>query len=403
MAAPAAHRVVLVNDWAPYQEAMYDDGMADSLRAEGGSNAGEGLFPGKQRRATMSFPWRRRPRSSIFDSDGNVMTQVRDAVLEKAMQEPVETIRARPTKQEMGLKGLFKRASGSIRGVVHRRTPTQTPGLLEKSELTREATIPRPTTSHSVFHRLRQAASFRNSILFNPSERVEQEPLSPTVPVPGNGEQPPIIPHHTGAAAKAAASAHNEYFGFATTPAGAALLKHNNWLSITEGQNDDESGIGIALTSSELAEPESDVDRRASVASDEAVDGISRIDFVSQLPSELAIHILSLLDASGLAIACRVSRDWRRIASNQHIWRESYMREKTGTFATSGTVMPGRGLGVPRVLPDNDWREIYKVKEALDKRWKAGKARPIYLNGHQDSIYCLQFDEYVDPDLLRAV
>jgi hypothetical protein len=30
----------------------------------------------------------------------------------------------------------------------------------------------------------------------------------------------------------------------------------------------------------------------------------------------------------------------------------------------------------------------------LNDRWKTGKARAVYLNGHTDSIYCLQFDEY---------
>jgi F-box and WD-40 domain protein 1/11 len=403
MAAPAAHRVVPVNDWAPYHEAMYDDGMADSLRAENGSNAGDGLFPAKQRRMTMSsFPWRRRPRSSIFDADGNIVTQLRGLALDQTPDASFEKIPARSihTRQEVGLKRLFKRASVSFRGKIHRQSIAQQDvSAVQGADLIREATTPRPTTSQSAWRRLRQAASFRNSVLFNSSENDQLPP--PAVPVPGNGEQPPIIPQHTGAAAKAAASAHNEYFGFATTPAGAALLRHNNWLS--EGQKDDESGIGIALSSPETPEPEAEAVAPAILATEDAVSGISRTDFISQLPPELAIHILSQLDAAGLAVACRVSKAWREVVSNQHIWRESFMREKMGTFATSGPIKPGRGQGVPRVMPENNWREIYKVKEALDKRWKAGKARPVYLNGHQDSIYCLQFDEYVNqrPARLR--
>lgn len=79
--------------------------------------------------------------------------------------------------------------------------------------------------------------------------------------------------------------------------------------------------------------------------------------------------------------------------SNQHIWRESFLREKTSTYATSGPIRPGRGLGVPTVRPSNNWKDIYRVRDELDRRWGAGEAKSVYLNGHLDSIYCLQFDE----------
>jgi hypothetical protein len=31
----------------------------------------------------------------------------------------------------------------------------------------------------------------------------------------------------------------------------------------------------------------------------------------------------------------------------------------------------------------------------LERNWLEGAAEPIYLNGHTDSIYCVQFDELV--------
>lgn len=122
---------------------------------------------------------------------------------------------------------------------------------------------------------------------------------------------------------------------------------------------------------------------------------ISRIDFVALLPPELAIQILSYLDKAGLAVASRVSRRWRELADCRDIWRESFLREKTGTYAMGGPVRPGMGLGVPHVRPGTDWKEVYRVKEELDRRWREGRARPVYLMGHTDSVYCLQFDEYV--------
>ena len=37
---------------------------------------------------------------------------------------------------------------------------------------------------------------------------------------------------------------------------------------------------------------------------------------------------------------------------------------------------------------------MYVVRRAIDRRWTEGKAAAIYLNGHKDSVYCVQFDEH---------
>lgn len=207
---------------------------------------------------------------------------------------------------------------------------------------------------------------------------------SPHVPIPGFGGEPPVIPMNSGAAAKASAAMQNEFFARQTFP--------NVWLNPTPSDdgNDRESGIGIAVTVSGL-----DADLEDAETLPRPNGTISRIDFISKVPTEIAIHILAYLDAAALKKASEVSRNWKSVVSNQHIWRESCLRETTATYATSGPVQPGVGLGLPPVLPTNDWKQIYRVKQELSHRWRAGKARPVYLNGHSDSIYCLQFDEYV--------
>lgn len=313
---------------------------------------------------------------------------------------------------------MVRRASISLKsGVkefVHRRTSVPSISPVDDDKDAHDVPVhqrfgsisysnQRPTTSHSTWHRLRQAASFhRHSRLLHTGHDdrgFALEPIrSPTFPVPGSGVQPPIIPRNTGAAARqAAASAHNELYGFGSPP-GPPVPKPN-WLAPEESLQDYESGIGIALTSSqvEIYVPSEDVDSDVDVDMAHAEDesDISKVDFIARLPAELAIQILAYLDAPTLATASRVSKGWCQATANQHIWRESFLREKTATYAMSGPVKPGSGLGVPPIRPDNNWREIYRAKEELDKRWKEGKARPVYLNGHSDSIYCLQFDEYV--------
>ncbi len=99
--------------------------------------------------------------------------------------------------------------------------------------------------------------------------------------------------------------------------------------------------------------PTDEVDSDVDVGMDSAEDttDISKVDFISRLPAELAIQILAQLDAAALTTASRVSRSWKQIVANQHIWQESFLREKTTTYATSGPVKPGSGLGVPPVRP----------------------------------------------------
>ena len=186
---------------------------------------------------------------------------------------------------------------------------------------------------------------------------------------------------------------------------------------------DHESGIGIALTSAEVgqfelsrssaddcgpdrtsrswAEVQGALTVRSPLSHAARSANVNKVDFVSRLPAELAIQILALLDAQVLTTAARVSRSWHAVVGNQHIWRESFLREKTMTYATmGGRVKPGVGLGVPPIRPENDWKKVYRAKERLDRKWKEGKSRAVYLNGHSDSIYCLQFDEYVSPTQL---
>ncbi|CAK7236341.1 hypothetical protein SCUCBS95973_009575 [Sporothrix curviconia] len=276
---------------------------------------------------------------------------------------------------------------------------------------------PRPTT----WRRVRQAASFRHSRVFDSDAAAaasaanndyydqyaihegadfDSSPyngrhggpsLSSSAPLPGglsSMNRPPVIPPHTGGAARAAAAA--------SLQTDIMQLLQPKWLQQDDFGNDRESGIGIAIASpeSESADEANAQGAYGIIAPGDAPQlDITKVDFVGNLPMELAIMILSELDAGALSSASRVSRAWYEAVKNQHIWRESFLREKTTTYATSRPVQPGAGLGVPPVRPSCDWRQIYRVKQELDRRWQEGKTRPVYLNGHSDSIYCLQFDE----------
>ncbi|KAK0630931.1 WD40-repeat-containing domain protein [Bombardia bombarda] len=409
-------RIVQMSDWAgPAQDGIF--GAGPSTTASPDANP---IIPGqfRSRSKSVSPPWVNPPKSTFFEDEGG---SSRNLALEKSKSHRVghgdgeehDDGRGGPFKSgHRNLSQILRRASLSLRsgvkGFVHRRTSVSGSSAFDPEgqqhrprPLNASHGALRPTTSHSTWNRLRQATSFHRHSRWLYSAHDERafeadagQVQSPTLPVPGSGEQPPIIPRNTGAAARqAAASACNGHQSYEFM----APMPQPGWLE-EDGMGDHESGIGIALTTSEMEAyvPSdevlgSDVDVGIPPVEDDT--GIAKVDFISRLPIELAIQILAQLDAATLSTASRVSTGWYQVVKNQHIWRESFLREKTATYATSGFVKPGSGLGVPTIHPENDWKEIYRVKEELDKRWKEGKARPVYLHGHSDSIYCLQFDE----------
>ena len=371
----------------PYEPFVTED---RSFRDSGAAAAGPFFHEDDRARAvSASLPWRR-PKSAMFAHDNiQAFSQRMDDCAIDELSETAGSARPSTRSQSHGasgsFKGLFRRASVSLKGMIHRRPSIST----EKTIYEDRPRSPRPMTAQSTWNRLRRATSFRHppsvydiDPAYKPFQISQQYAHSSYLPVPGLGHEPPVIPRNTGAAAKASAAMQNEYL--------ARQGLQNRWLHATasEDGNDRESGIGISVTLSGTSE------EAAGIEALDAEDGhISRIDFVTRLPSELAIHVLAYLDAAALAHVSAVSCSWRKVAADQHIWRESCLREMASTYATSGAIQPNTGRGIPKVLPSSDWKQIYRARKELNQRWKTGKARPVYLNGHTDSIYCLQFDE----------
>jgi F-box and WD-40 domain protein 1/11 len=258
---------------------------------------------------------------------------------------------------------------GSIRTFIRRASLAVRPRRNSHSWTNTSSEVPesKPPGS-SRWNRLRQAASFRQSRDGIEFEGAEDSFETLVAPIPGFGTAPPVIPRNSGgAAARATAAAQNVH------------LERTRLLDIEDPQADRESGVGIAVTVSHQSQLQHE--------------SINRVDFITALPSELAIQILSHLDHRGLVQAALVSQNWSRISSTSHVWREAFCREKSSTYAMSGPIIPGTGYGLPTVQPDKPWKDIYRVRHELEANWRGGKARPVYLNGHLDSIYCVQFDE----------
>ena len=199
-------------------------------------------------------------------------------------------------------------------------------------------------------------------------------PIEHTVPPRSRGQ--PVLSDlvYGGAGARAAAAAQNERYNANKTPPLPPYEPHAPKLL-----RDSESGIGIEF------------EGRSRRSSSYGTCPVYR-DPTTVLATELLESIFSLLDARTLLDAGLVSHKWRSVCQSQAIWRRIFF-EKFGPkkpFHSPNAHLPGLG----RKTPGQDFRKLYQVRTLIDKRWDNGQAAAIYLNGHKDSVYCVQFDEH---------
>ncbi|KAI4146287.1 MAG: hypothetical protein L6R39_003509 [Caloplaca ligustica] len=143
-------------------------------------------------------------------------------------------------------------------------------------------------------------------------------------------------------------------------------------------RGDSESGIGIDVQST----------RRESA--------IARLDPVLALPRELFTHILSYLDTQTLINSELVSRQWHSVASDDLMWRRVFhkdFRPQSQAVTDNSTMYHIRSQGLGSAEAEQDWKKMWRTRKALHQRWLDSHAAAIYLEGHYDSVYCVQFDE----------
>ena len=181
--------------------------------------------------------------------------------------------------------------------------------------------------------------------------------------------------------------------------------------------------------------------------------GSPQLDIIRGLPSELALHILTLLDLRSV-LACRsVSKYWNALACDTIVWRalfyqevntkgwriderkarDSVSHESENSFlarkrilslisvssrSPSDSPVTGRRLSSSHLMPMGwaplslDWQKLYKTRSELDRRWQNDEPKMMRISGHDDrylfifftlnvakylnvlgnSVYCIEFD-----------
>ncbi|KAI8887290.1 WD40 repeat-like protein [Backusella circina FSU 941] len=114
---------------------------------------------------------------------------------------------------------------------------------------------------------------------------------------------------------------------------------------------------------------------------------ILKRDFLSSLPHELALQVISYLDVSSLCRASTVCRRWDSIISrDEKTWlrlldNDGFKSELNDNYKNSNN-------------NSSHHKEIYKRQHILKTNWKKGRFKKTVFSGHEDhTVTCLQFDQ----------
>lgn len=109
-------------------------------------------------------------------------------------------------------------------------------------------------------------------------------------------------------------------------------------------------------------------------------------DFISLLPRELALNVLSYLEPKDLLRASETCRSWRFLAEDNLLWKEKCKEvgileipKKKGSPRSPGGVSP--------------WKVAYMRHHMIEMNWRSKPIKPPkMLKGHDDHVItCLQF------------
>ncbi|XP_044755207.1 F-box/WD repeat-containing protein 7 [Coccinella septempunctata] len=109
-------------------------------------------------------------------------------------------------------------------------------------------------------------------------------------------------------------------------------------------------------------------------------------DFISLLPRELALNVLSFLEPKDLLKASETCRSWRYLAEDNLLWKEkckevgiTELPKRKGSPRSPGSISP--------------WKVAYMRHHMIEMNWRSKPIKPPkMLKGHDDHVItCLQF------------
>jgi len=120
-------------------------------------------------------------------------------------------------------------------------------------------------------------------------------------------------------------------------------------------------------------------------------------DFISLLPRELALHVLSFLPAGDLLRAAQTCRSWRQLAEDNLLWREKCREQQLDDLTELRELRRRQTVSCPSQPPDaSRWKQAYIRRMKIEANWRSRELPdPKILSGHDDHVItCLQFSEH---------
>lgn len=113
-------------------------------------------------------------------------------------------------------------------------------------------------------------------------------------------------------------------------------------------------------------------------------------DFISLLPKELALYVLSFLPPKDLLRAAQTCKYWNILAADNLLWREKCREAGIEDHVVFMDRRRKKGTSVSHVSP---FKAAFMRQHRIETNWRVAKLRsPRVLKGHDDHVItCLQF------------
>lgn len=114
-------------------------------------------------------------------------------------------------------------------------------------------------------------------------------------------------------------------------------------------------------------------------------------DFISLLPEELALQVLSYLTPKDLLRAAQTCKSWRGLCDDNLLWKEKCKQLNISIETSKDRPKRGRIGNMPPI--SSPWKAAYMRQHIIEMNWRSRPIRePKILKGHDEHVItCLQF------------
>ncbi|KAL5292433.1 FBXW7 family protein [Megaselia abdita] len=114
-------------------------------------------------------------------------------------------------------------------------------------------------------------------------------------------------------------------------------------------------------------------------------------DFISLLPKELALNVLSYLEPKDLLKAAQTCNSWRFLCDDNLLWKEKCRQAQILVNPKTDKPKRGRAGNMPSI--SSPWKAAFMRQHIIETNWRSAPIRePKVLKGHDDHVItCLQF------------